>query len=258
MDRYIDMHSHLDFADRYTEIAKDARTMGISSICSTVTPSSFIAARSALSDIGSMHVSLGLHPWWVGDGRVSEVDINRFENLLSETRFIGEIGLDLHVRHEGSLKRQLDVLERALLAIEDAHHGFLITLHCVKSAGLVLDKLEEHDIFRNNDILFHWFSGTEDDLARACSKGCFFSVGMKMLATRSGRRFACAIPEEQLLLESDLPTHEGAPWSAELWRENLDGALENLSDMRSLEPNVLSDILFSNSSGLISKYSELG
>ncbi len=257
MDRYIDMHSHLDFADDYIDIAKQAQKTNITSLCSTVVPSSFVSARAALKETPSMHVSLGLHPWWVGDMRVSEVDIDRFESLLCETRFVGEIGLDLHVSHVGSLKRQLDVLDRILSAIAQGGSSRLITLHCVKSAGLVIDKLEQHDIFKNNDVLFHWFSGTEDDFARACSKGCYFSVGMKMLATRSGRRFARAIPDSMLLLESDLPAHEGAAFSAELWRHELDGALRDMADIRSVDNNILSDIVFSNSSGLLSKYCEM-
>ena len=80
---------------------------------------------------------------------------------------------------------------------------------------------------------------------------------MKMLATRSGRRFARAIPDSMLLLESDLPAHEGAAFSAELWRHELDGALRDMADIRSVDNNILSDIVFSNSSGLLSKYCEM-
>ena len=54
MDRYIDMHSHLDFADDYIDIAKQAQKTNITSLCSTVVPSSFVSARAALKETPCM------------------------------------------------------------------------------------------------------------------------------------------------------------------------------------------------------------
>lgn len=254
MDALIDMHSHLDFADSSQNIASDAEKIGISTICSTVTPASFVSAKSAFFGFPSIRISLGLHPWWIGDGRIGQADVNRFESLIEKSPYIGEIGLDFGVRHKGSLEHQITILDRLLSDIDNSRIPHLITLHCVKSTNVVLDKLEEHGVFKDNDIIFHWFSGHEDDLARACSMGAHFSIGMKMLATKSGRRFAQAIPISSLLLESDDPPHEGTIWSADIWKHELEGALRDISELRNMDEEDLRSIMMLNSSKLLETY----
>ncbi len=254
MRQIIDMHSHLDFANDYRRIAEQTLENGIKTICSTTTPSSFVSTRRSLEGINSVDVSLGIHPWWIGDGLTSEVDIDRFCRLVDETPFIGEIGLDFGVRHEGSMERQLDAFARILDAISNKRTRNLITLHCVRSAGIVIDRLEELGLFDRNDIIFHWFSGTPDEFARACSKGSFFSVGMKMLATKAGRRYAKAIPSSLLLLESDSPAHEGTSWSIEIWRSELQGALRTMAELRDVDEEALASKIEENSLALLEGY----
>lgn len=251
-----DMHSHLDFASGYRDIAKAAQGNGLATICSTVVPSSFVSASNALADFDDIHVSLGMHPWWIAEGRVRTADRERFRSLLVETRFIGEIGLDFGIRHKDSIEQQIEAFDQVLCDIGDSSESYLITIHSVKSASVVLDKLEEHGIFDGNDVIFHWFSGTDDDLGRACAHGCRFSVGMKMLATRSGERFARAIPDGQLLIESDAPAAEGSEWSYDLWMHDIDGALRSLAELRGVGREDIESIVNGNSKALLDAYSD--
>lgn len=256
MNTIIDMHSHLDFAHGYIELANTADQAGIAALCSTTTPASFVSAQAALERFPHLFTSLGLHPWWIANAKISQVDFDRFDCLADTTGFIGEVGLDLGIRHKDSIETQIDALDRIFERLSRSTQSHLITIHAVKSADIVLDKLDAYALFENNKILFHWFSGTERDFGRACAAGCFFSVGMKMLATKAGRRYAEAIPDELLLLESDCPQHEGSTWTTEMWRHELDAALTTIADLREERPAPLNERILARSNELLTSFAK--
>lgn len=127
----------------------------------------------------------------------------------------------------------------------------LISIHAVNAAAAALDVLEQSGTFALHRVIFHWFSGTSDDLHRAVKLGCFFSVGPHMLASRRGREYARQIPLEQLLLETDMPTHEGDSLPAEVWRAELNNALSGIAQLKGIDRNVLTRELDKTSSMLL-------
>lgn len=242
-----DMHCHLDFASNAEEVAHEAAALGIGAFSCTVTPAGFAQASAALTECGHARVGLGLHPWWVADGRCGEAEIVQLEALakgaaraqletlakgVTHVRFIGEVGLDFAGARGGgeARARQVAAFERALAACAGGVR--VISLHAVRSAGAVLDALERSGALEQHACVFHWFSGTSDELTRAVRAGCFFSIGPRMFATKRGRAYARAVPADRLLLETDLPAHAGEPWSAAAWRAELEGALEALAAAR--------------------------
>ena len=100
-------------------------------------------------------------------------------------------------------------------------------------------------------MIFHWFSGTSDDLHRAVELGCFFSVGPRMLASRRGREYARQIPLGQLLLETDMPARKGGNLPAEVWRAELNNALSGIAQLRSLDRELLIQTLDATSAVLL-------
>lgn len=254
MNEVFDMHSHLDFASQYISVAKEAEAEGIRSLCSTILPTSYISAHEALLPYENIHVALGLHPWWIGESRVGENELNQFSELAKTTNLIGEIGLDFHIKHKDSIEKQVEDLYFLLQSIVEAGNGKLITLHSVRSANKILDMLDEQKILDNNTCIFHWFQGTEDDFGRALSKGCYFSVGMRMLATDAGRVFASAIPDSNLLIESDSPAHEGSVWSADVWAQELDNTMCDLAKLREVSPDQIRELTLDNSNSLINGF----
>lgn len=127
----------------------------------------------------------------------------------------------------------------------------LISIHAVNAAAAALDALEQAGAFALHRAIFHWFSGTSDDLHRAVELGCFFSVGPRMLASRRGREYARQIPLGQLLLETDMPARKDDNLPAEVWRAELNNALSGIAQLKGIDRNVLTRELDKTSSMLL-------
>lgn len=258
-----DMHCHLDFADNAKDVAAESMDAGITALSSTVVPSSFVSAREKFEAFPNIHVALGLHPWWVADNQIAEVDLERFETLAQATRFIGEIGLDFHGKRKESQTAQEEVFFRALCACNaanaiaqetggaDGEDGKVIFIHAVRATTKVLDNLDKCGIFDGNTVVFHWFQGNEDEFGRALSSGAFFTVSMRMLASERTRMFAKAIPDEKLLIETDNPPHAGMVFSTDIWRQELENTLTDLAELRGTTLQDLSDVLAANSESIL-------
>lgn len=216
-----DMHCHLDFSSDMAALAQLAQVHGVAAFSNTVTPEGYLAASEALTGFPNVRVGVGLHPWWVADGRCGAEQVELACRLIQETRFVGEVGLDFAPRREGTFETQLDAFERIVNAC-CAQDGKVISIHAVRSATAVLDVLERHGATHGNACILHWFSGSSQELARARELGCHFSVNPNMLATKRGRAYARQIPPAQLLLETDLPdegtdaAQAGPAWIAQL------------------------------------------
>lgn len=216
-----DMHCHLDFSSDMAALARLAQAHGVTAFSNTVTPEGFLAARDALAGFPNVRTGVGLHPWWVADGRCGAEQVELACQLIQKTRFVGEVGLDFAPRREGTFETQLDAFERIVDAC-CAQGGKVISIHAVRSATAMLDVLERHHATHDNACILHWFSGSSQELARARELGCRFSVNSNMLATKRGRAYVRQIPPERLLLETDLPeegeiaAQAGPAWIAQL------------------------------------------
>ena len=127
----------------------------------------------------------------------------------------------------------------------------LISIHAVNAAAAALDALEQASTFALHRVIFHWFSGTSDDLHRAVKLGCLFSVGPRMLASRRGREYARQIPLGQLLLETDMPARAGDNLPAEVWHAELNNALSGIAQLKGIDRAELAEHIASTSRGLL-------
>jgi len=219
-----DAHCHLDFMSNGEEVARAAAHDGVNIFANTVDLNGFEAARERFKDHPNVFVGMGTHPWWVDESW----DLDRFERLAKHSKFIGEVGLDFSAKHEANRKEQIDAF--TFIAHICARQGAkLLSIHAVKSASTVLDILERADTLATCTCIFHWFSGSGDELVRAREAGCYFSVNPMMLATRRGREYVRQLPADRLLVETDAPPEQGAPYpytelaaSLELVRQALD------------------------------------
>ena len=89
-----DLHCHLDFDPDTRAAAQVLAELCIGAFSTTVTPEGYERARGLLEPFGNVRVGLGLHPWWIADGRLGPQDVALFERLAKDERFIGEVGLD--------------------------------------------------------------------------------------------------------------------------------------------------------------------
>lgn len=127
----------------------------------------------------------------------------------------------------------------------------LLSIHAVNAAGDVLDALQAAGTLVRHQVIFHWFSGSSDDLQRALRAGCFFSVGPRMLASRRGREYARQIPLNRLLLETDMPARAGEPLPAEIWEAELRNALAGIAQLKDVDRTVLAQQLAITSEALL-------
>lgn len=250
MARIYDTHAHLGFFGNPCAQAEQLEALGVSALCATVTPDEYVVLRRKLAGVAGVRVGLGLHPWWVADGRCAEAALEQFEGLARGARgarLVSEIGLDYADGREDTRDLQLAFLDRELAACDG--EGRVLSLHAVRAAGDLLDALERHGSAEAHACVLHWFSGTGDELARAVRMGCRFSVGPRMLATRRGRDYARKIPPTRLLLETDLPSSAdaGQDMGADVLHS---GLCEALCALRELRGNAIGEHLAENAAAL--------
>lgn len=236
-----DMHCHLDFAANGVELARRASQADIRAFSTTVDPRDYGAVCGLLGREPGIYVGLGLHPWWLADGRCGEEEVRLFVELAAQARLIGEVGLDFAPRREGSFERQRTVFARLMRACTGGCR--LFSFHSVRSASALLDVLEETGALDGSVAVLHWFSGTAEELSRAVRLGCLFSVGSRMLATKRGRSYARSVPVERLLLETDLPDGSGERLELDAWRADLERTLAELACLRGLEVPAMAERL---------------
>lgn len=219
-----DAHCHVDFAADAPTVAADAQRAGCALLCSTVEPRGFERACDLLppARFPLVRIGAGMHPRWVAAEKdAARAQADEAVRLLMRADFVGEVGLDFGMRYAGTADMQRYVFERIVRAGADCG-GKVLSIHAVRSAGAVLDILESAHALDSCCCIFHWFSGTSDELNRAIALGCRFSVGERMLATRRGRAYVRAMPADRLLLETDLPAQEGMPFGY----SQIEGALQ--------------------------------
>lgn len=195
----IDFHCHLDLYPVPDRVVDRVIRENMFVLAVTTTPRAWQGTCKLLERATSVRVALGLHPELVAE-RHDEVEL--LCTLLSETPYVGEVGLDASPQCRPSFTKQREVLGRILAACAN-DGGRILSVHSRGAAAAVLDALEAH-LDAGTPVL-HWFSGTPSELRRAIELGCWFSVGPAMLATEKGCRLAQAMPREGVLTETDGP-----------------------------------------------------
>lgn len=250
--RLADMHCHLDWIAQATAVAEEAREHGIGLFCTPVTPCDTLAARKQFTTHPNVHVGLGLHPWWIEDSAAGRTMVDQAVELAGTSSFIGEVGLDFSPAHTASAHLQTEAFERlARACAERPRPGRTVSIHAVRSAGAVLDILEQTGLITRAHCIFHWFSGTSDDLARLRAHGCYVSVNERMLATKRGREYARQMPLDRLLLETDAPARAGVAVSAEVLEGALMRTAAQLAAIHGIELKQLLDTIAETSARLL-------
>ena len=205
----IDTHCHLDFAGNAAELAAAYAACG-GALSGTCDPRDFERVRSKLAPYAPrVRVGLGLHPWWVADGTCGEGEVALFERLALGAPLISEVGLDFQPRRADTRDAQIEAFERVCAAAARPSAEFsrrIMSIHSSAAAACVLDVLKRTGCLDACICIFHWFSGSQEELTRAIESGCLFSVNERMLKTKRGRAYARAIPEGRLLIETDFPS----------------------------------------------------
>ncbi len=232
-------------------VADETAAIGLGVFDCGVDPRDFAAAKKRASRYPNIIAGVGLHPWWLADGRCGPAEINLLCKVAAQERYIGEVGLDFSARFAGSEPLQIQALDRLCDALVQCPlAGRVISIHAVRSAGAVLDVLESHGLLIPNPdspaIIFHWFSGTSDELVRARNVGCYFSVNDRMLATKRGREYARQIPLDCLLLETDAPAEANTKTSAQSLIKSLTRTSMRIASLKNCSAKHIESAVLAN------------
>lgn len=247
-----DAHCHLDLMAHPDAVADEATALGMGLFDCGVDPRDFARAKKRACNRSNIFAGIGLHPWWLADGRCGTAEINLLCEVAAQERLIGEVGLDFSARFAGSEPLQIQAFDRLCDAlVQHPLAGRVISIHAVRSAGTVLDALESFGLLtlspNSPAIIFHWFSGTSNEFVRARNAGCYFSVNERMLASKRGREYARQIPLDRLLLETDAPAEPQADASARQLITSLKSASLHIAELKNCVVESAESIVLENS-----------
>ena len=193
----IDTHCHLDLYPRPIEIARQANEAGVLTICVTNLPSAFIQAQSRLRPLRNIRVALGLHPL-LAEQHVHER--HTFQELVNDTSYIGEVGLDFSREGYATKDTQVQSLQFILGTLQGKDR--FISVHSRRAERATLEILKQ---MGRAPVVFHWYSGPLNVLDAALEDGHYFSINPGMLRSKNGRRIIARLPAHRILTETDGP-----------------------------------------------------
>ncbi|HMG68262.1 MAG TPA: Qat anti-phage system TatD family nuclease QatD [Chitinophagaceae bacterium] len=201
MSYFIDTHCHLDlFKNIQTGITAEDST-DIKSITVTNAPSFFTPNKQLFFNAKNIRTALGFHPQLVAQYQHEE---KLFEELISQTRYVGEIGLDGSVELKNSFPLQKKIFENILRSVSKSD-GKILTIHSRNAVEEVIECLVRNLKRSGCKVILHWYSGSISDLKSAILKNYYFSINHKMTESKKGREIIKYIPKELLLTETESP-----------------------------------------------------
>ncbi len=199
MSLLVDFHCHLDLFKDFESIVQQCEQSRIYTLAVTTTPRAWERNKAITKNTKYVRAALGFHPQLVAQFKH---ELPLFFELIDETRYIGEIGIDGSKEYRNSIVDQTEVFNAILK-------------RCAKSENKILSihsRGAENEVFKalKNNVgagkpILHWFTGSVKQLDEAIELGCWFSVGPAMLATQKGKMLVERMPLNKLLTETDAP-----------------------------------------------------
>ena len=200
-----DTHCHIDleaFDDDRNQVLSDAGRAGVTHLLVPAVQKSTWAGLLALcASDPRLHPALGLHPVYLQQHRVQ--DIQALADQVSRSRpvAIGEIGLDWQLR--GLDRQRQQALLEAQLEIAQSC-GLPVVLHVRKAHDAMLNTLRR---YRLKGGFCHAFNGSLVQAGRYLELGFRLGFGGMLTFERSKhlRRLVVELPLEAMVLETDAP-----------------------------------------------------
>ena len=202
-----DTHTHLyseEFDMDRDEMIQRAINNGVTRFFIPAIDSNYIQKMYALeSDYpDNIFLMMGLHPTYVKDNYLDELQIVEKELTTRKFYAIGEIGIDLywdktHLKEQQiAFKRQIQLAKK---------HQLPIVIHCREAFDEIFEILEEE---KSDDLfgIFHCFSGTYEQALQAISYNMKLGIG-GVVTFKNGKidQFINQIDLKHIVLETDSP-----------------------------------------------------
>lgn len=199
--KWVDFHCHLDLYPDHAALVAECENADVATLAVTTTPKAWRRNVEVAQGSDHVRVALGLHPQLVKE-RADELAL--FEQLLPESRYVGEVGLDAGPKFYASFQDQQRIFDRVLAACAEQGKKVL-TIHSVRCVSKVLDHIERRLNGSDCTAVMHWFTGTAAEARRAAELGCYFSINGQMLASDKDLRTVRSLPQDRILTETDGP-----------------------------------------------------
>lgn len=196
----MDAHMHFDLYDNREQVLQYVKNHKSYTIAVTNLPQLFKRYRNICEGNEYVQLALGFHPELVYEYKSQE---RLFSELVHETRYIGEVGLDFAKKSKEDIDAQIEMFTKIISWCTGKRK--ILSVHSRSAVKKVLDLLEDFD----GVVILHWYSGGIAELDRAISRGYYFSVNHQMVQSANGRKIIERIPVEKILLESDAPFTKG-------------------------------------------------
>lgn len=222
----IDTHCHFDMMPNPEVYISAREKAGDIVIGMTNLPSHFKMGQPHLVGYKHIRLALGLHPLLASE---NSKELPLFKQLVDQTSYIGEVGLDFSREGIATKSEQISVLREVLATLKGKKK--IVSVHSRKAEKELLDLLCEYEI---NNVIFHWYSGPVELVPRILAQGYYFSVNEAMCRSKNGQSIIEKIPRERILTETDAPYNE---------RTSIEAVLNKL--------DVSEQIIYNNLKGLL-------
>jgi len=248
-----DTHTHLysdEFDQDRDEMIQRALDAGVSRF---FIPALDSTCTELMYDLEKKHpdtvfLMMGLHPTYVKDNYLEEVQ--HVENELAKRKFyaIGEIGIDLYW-DKTHLKEQQIAFKRQIQLAK--HYKLPIVIHCRDAFDEIFEILEEEkspELFG----IFHCFSGTHEQALQAISYNMKLGIG-GVVTFKNGKidQFLKQIDLQHIVLETDSPYLAPIPYRGKRNESSyIVNVVAKLSQIYGLSENEIASITTENSKAI--------
>lgn len=208
MLKLTDTHCHLAdpaFSNQLPDILKAAEIQGVHRFIVPATCSDDFQAVIALDEIPTVHIALGIHPWFAE--AASEQDFQLLKSLLKQypQAWVGEIGLDFYDKAQTpeQRKKQIDCFCRQLVLAERLCRP--VIMHNLKATSAIVEAVKKSRFTQGG--IAHAFSGSLEEAQLLIKNGFKIGIGSLLLnpTAKKARQAAENLSFKDIVLETDSP-----------------------------------------------------
>jgi len=231
----IDVHCHLSYMKNPDKIVEEAMKKMTAIITSCAEPKYKDKTLSLSKKYnGFVFSCLGLHP--EPAVKMSQKEINDYINFIREHKndivAVGEVGLDYKNIKDKNLRKESQIIFHMFVELANELNLPLV-IHCRDAFKDCFKILEDAKV----NVVFHCFSGTDEDLKKALSKGYYISLSTLTVKSIKRQLQAKNVPLKSMLLETDSPWLD--PFSSEL--KNRPWNISFTADVIAKEKKILTE-----------------
>ena len=205
--KLIDTHTHLylkDFDCDFDEVVNKSKAIGVEKFIFPSIHSKYnermITAYN--KDKSTFSIMAGLHPAYVTDNNLNEIDlvIKNLENY--DCVAVGEIGIDLYWEKKFFNEQKIVFEEQIQIAL---NHNLPIVIHCRDAFDHIYQILLKYSN-KNLQGVFHCFTGNEEEARKIIDLNFKLGIGGVITFKNGGLdKFLKNIDLKNIVLETDSP-----------------------------------------------------